>query len=1222
MAIDDLSEQLSLTQKINSVIERMTFNLTKLEQSYVTQNQYLEKMVETLKAFDVSKASTEVNNLTQKIKNLNTMLEGVGSTSEQSINNLIKNAGKATNKSKVLNEILKNNASSLKDVGNKSSVFNEIAKAVANAGVSADGFGGKIKNLSEFFKGKFPKMLLVATGALSGLVQGFENVWAISKSVVGVLSTVGKGLFNVGLAILSIPMKIFTGLVDMAASASAGFAEFRQALEDVRKEFGDLKGPTSLALTGLMQDFKGFADTGLSTWRVFGNFAERLQYLKEVATSMGAAFDATREEWVENGGALLGFQKGLGLTAEQLKSIASRAISTGKPMSKFLLDTAKQTLSLGKAFGISQKVIGKDMAKAFDDMKHFAQLSVKEIGTASVYARKLGVELDKITGTLDQFETFDSAAESAAKLTQSFGLTVDAFQLMEAQSPAEQIDMLRKSFTRAGVDVTTFNRQQLKLLSSTTGLDEATAKQVFSMHNQGASLDDIKKKSEVAEKKQLTQADAMGKLADSIERLVKQQDQTGSFFDMFMKGVGQGLQSSKDFIGIIHNIKNGLQAVFEVGVSLGRQLPAIMPGLGKFFSGIREFFSPEKYRAIAQSVSNAVKDYFTGKKTLPAALAGMKDQFMTYFSAQGPVAMKIFDGFKGIVKGIGKLINDSIPFIAKSIAGMLTKLVDFIKNPKQFLKNATSGASSQFGFLSDIVLQTAMSLKDAGSVIWPPMKELLIVLFNKAVDFIKSPEVTALAKKIAPYIALVFFGPVVVQAALGAATAFLVTSTLQAFASSKVIENGKKAALGYLGRIFGGAGSSAAAGAVSNAVDAGLSTASTKAGGLFARIASIPLVASAITMGKTFAAKVGASGIGSAMGAAVGLAAVAYIGIKGKQIIDDAFAKGKSADKSMFSADMSGNNALRSKSLEKKLEAIKNLQDTIKEQQTKLADKGFGEKMINFVAGTDIAADQAANSLATARRTLADLQKQVEDLKKTGLNTDSLKPPASSTALVDNFISPVTLDDAKSKLADLESLGKKLKGKDFNVQKLVDDIKGKFEGVSFEFLTPEKASQLTKSMESFQGVTNNVLESTKSLNVFKGFAQELNSTIKEIKAFGMAPALKAINEMVDQVRKMDEALSDGKLNTVNVQTKLKSVASGMGLGGKASYTIQSKPVNITVNLNVSMNAEDMEKALIMRSTSIIRERLNFVTSSPSDRGDNLIGDKPGDQPSLNRTSGG
>lgn len=1216
---DELNEQLAITQKMNSVIERMAMTMSRVEASYASQSQHIEKITQALNSLDVQKANAEIATLTARVKDLSSKLEEVVVGSDQSFKNVAKNASVAGSSVKTLNDKIKDNAKQLKNVGSGASVFEQLKDEFKTTSQSSSGFSGRINKLDKFLRGRWPKAMFIAAAALSGLKQGFDNVVAVSKSFIGVLTTAASTVFNVGLAIATIPLKIFTGLVDLAASASANFMEFQQAVEDLRKEFGDLKGPTSLALTGMMRDFKGFKDTGLSAWRVFGDFAERLVYIREAATAMGATFDSTKQEWIDNGGALLGFQKGLGLTADQLKSVASRAIATGKPMSKLLLDVTKQTTELGEAFGISQKIIGKDMSKAFDDMKHFATLSVKEIGKAAVYARKLGLELDKITGTLDQFETFDSAAESAAKLTQSFGIQVDAFKLMEAQNPAEQIDMLKKAFGRAGVDVNNFNRQQMRLLSSTTGLDEATAKQAFSLDNQGVSLDEIKKKSEKAEKKQLTQAEAMGKLAGSIERLVKQREQTGSFFDMFVKGIGRGFQSSRDFIKIIRNIKEGLQQVYYVGVDLGRQLPGLIPGMQKFLSGLATFFDPKKYRDVAKSVSNAIKDYFTGKKSLVEALSGIKNQFLSYFSAQGPVALSIYDGFKQMFKFAGKVINDSIPFIANSIAKTLTTLVEFIKDPKAFMKNA-GGGSKEFGFFTGIIMQTVESLRNAANVIWPPLKSLMAILFEKIVEAISQPPISTMLKKAGTYALLAMFAPAVIRAGLATFTSFLVKSTLESFASSQVTSKLSEGASGLMSRIFGGASSSGGK-AVENAVNSGLSNASTKAGGLFAKMASSPLIQGASSMATNFASKIGASGLGSMLGGAVGLAAVAYIGIKGKEIIDEAFAKGQAADAALRGSGISGQNALNSKNLEGKLQAIKDLQSSIVEQQKKLSDKGLGEKALNWIAGTDIAADQAANSLATTRRTLSDLQEQVKKIRATGMN--EVKPAANELKkqfASAEFINPTTISDAKAKIIDLENLGKKLSGKNFDLQKTIDDVKAKFAGISFDIVTPDQSRDLNSSIEMFGKVSENIANMGQSFNVFQGFAKQLQSTVKEIKQAGLAPALKAVQDMIDQVNNMDSALADGKLNTINVKTRLKQIASNVGLGSKAQYTIQSKPVNITLNLQVHLNAEDMEKAIIMRASSIIRNRLNFATSRPSDRGDNMISDRVGEQPDINGSS--
>ena len=93
------------------------------------------------------------------------------------------------------------------------------------------------------------------------------------------------------------------------------------------------------------------------------------------------------------------------------------------------------------------------------------------------------------------------------------------------------------------------------------------------------------------------------------------------------------------------------------------------------------------------------------------------------------------------------------------------------------------------------------------------------------------------------------------------------------------------------------------------------------------------------------------------------------------------------------------------------------------------------------------------------------------------------------------------------------------------------------------------------------------------------------------------PALKAVSEMVRRTQELDDQLT--KLPLINVAAKLKSVASAAGLGGSAVYTVKSKEVVINLNLSVTMDAGEVEKVMIMRTQSIIRDRLNFATAGES-----------------------
>lgn len=1146
-----------------------------------------------------------------------------------------------------------------KDLSDMDEVLRRVNKSLAQTGVEAGGFGGALGRVSRVIKGDFVRQVTFAVVAVEGLQQGFANMISLTKGAVGLLSSVAGAMFNIGASIIAIPLKIFTGLVDLAASADMNFSELRQAVENLRKSFGDLYDATSKTVITASKHLTNFKDTGLSTWRVFGLLHERLNLVREVAETMGATFDSTRQEWIDNGGALLGFQKGLGFTNEQMKVTAQQSIATGVSMSKFLLDVTKQTTGLSEAFDISQKVIGKDMARAFEDMRHFATRSVAEIGKASVFARKLGLELDKIVGTLDAFETFDTAAENAAKLTQTFGVTIDAFKLMEAQSPAEQIDQLRSAFSRAGVDVNTFNRQQLKLLSQTTGLDEMTVKQALSLKNQGVSLDEVGKKSAVAAAKQMTQTEAMQKLAASIERLVKDTPaQVGSFFDMFVRGVFRGLQSSKEFFGTIMNIKLALNQVHLVGVELGRMLPAIVPGLGQFLGGLKEFFQPEKFRTLAEGIKEAVKRYFKSGD-LKGSLSGIQDAFMSFFTVQSPVAMKIYDGFKKIFAMVVQLVNQSIPIIANALTKGLNTITDFIRDPSK-LASGGKGALKGMGFLGEAMSSVFDSLKKAGPAVGQALFELLSVAWNKATDlvwnYVKANPGTVM-KIIGAYAAIMAapaaastlaFGltKMIGIAAANALGAGAASSALRGKAAmfladmfgggnsavAKTIRDTVTTALANAGTAAGNTMSKSAASGLSSAAEAasgkigqgiagsaatgGAEFAKKASGGILGAVGSAVgsigkaiggMIASAGAMATAFATKLGFSSAGSMLGATAGLAAAAYIGVKGKQMIDEAFAKSQAQQKEGASAVAGGINALGTRSIDEKQKAVERLQASLKEQEKQL-DTNMFERALNSLGGVDPTA-AARVGIETTKRSITDLEKQIEKLQQTG---SAPVPGANEATGAFNFFGASTVEDASAKLAELDKISKKLNGKDYDVKKTIDEVREKLKTVNFSLIDETQIKTIGSSTQAFAQIGSGMQNLQAVMSDMSSFVKDLGEFTKVMKSEAISNALDAVKKMANAINDLDSALADGELAKIDVKTKLRRVAINAGLGSKGSYTIQTKPANITVNLQVTMSADELEKSMVMRAKSIIRDRLNYATNNPNSKGIDVIPDKPGD----------
>ncbi len=632
---------------------------------------------------------------------------------------------------------------------------------------------GSSQTLSQHMSTKFPKAFVVAAAAVSGLHQGFKNVMAVGKTLLSLTEGVVGGMFNIGKAILSIPFKIFDGLIEKA-QAGGGGNELAQAFEDVRKEFGSFKQDVAKNVIETARSMKGeLANTGLSVFKVFGTLADRLKFVTELAKGMGASFHTLGPEIAKNSEVIGAFQKGLGLSAEEMGGVGERAMAMGTTMTEQLQDIANMSLQMGDAFGLSAKMISRDVGKMIKDVKNFGSLTVKEMTEAVVYTKKLGIEVNKLLGLIDKFDTFEGAAESAAKLSQAFGVNVNAFEMMKEQDPSKRLAELKKQFELAGKSADNLSRQELKLVADATGLDEATAKLALSSKNQGVSMDDVKKKSDAAQKKQLTQAETMEKLADAIERLVQSGGPQGfkGFFDAFLKGIGNGISTSPAFIKLMYDIRHALMQTFQIGRELGLWIVNNFPGVLKIFTSLSAIV--RKVPDFFKDLSAQLKEFFSGKISLEKFFQNMKASAEKFLGGTGGFGETLVQGFKETFSKLAKIVAEGIKFvIPKLTEGLkrLTKfLADFMKDPSKFLASAGAGAKAGGGFLVEILAPIIEAVKDPAmwKDLWAAFKD-----FGKTFwEFLKEKAIKPMLKAIPGSwwvgIAAIFFGPAVGKAFLG-----------------------------------------------------------------------------------------------------------------------------------------------------------------------------------------------------------------------------------------------------------------------------------------------------------------------------------------------------------------------------------------------------------------------------------------------------------------------
>lgn len=724
VSIDQAKELKALLEEQNKLMAQQTEMLK-------TQMGVMRQMADTVRQMNIESLGRGIEQLNGAVKNAADAVETLG-TGQQTMGNI-------------------NDAA-------KESVDN-----LDNMGQSAERFGRKMLKLAP------------VVGTLEGMAGGFRLTMNAMTSVISVGSGLISTFFNLTASIIAIPFKMLYGLMNQTGGGGSGL---RQEFENVRKTFGDLASNEGKAVIDSWRNISHFggqlAETGLSVWRTMGNMAESMARLREIAEQMGPLFHNFQRQLATGGERIFAYQKGLHLTEEGLRAVTETAARSGETFQEVGRHITSTAFAMGEAFGMNGALISRDIGQMMDDFEHFGSLGVQELAQVSVYARKLGVEIEKLTGALDQFADFDKAAESVAMLSQAFGLQLDTLELVQEQDPAANIERLRKAFFAAGRSIETMTRQERALLATQTGLDEKTASLVFSQENQALSYADIQKQGESAEKQQLSQAEAMQKLAGSIERLVKSGGALqGGFFDIFLKGFLKGVRRTKEFWTMFRNLRRSMRATFRAGRKVGQLFVKSFPGVRDVLKGIGELFDPRRFRKMLGGVVGAFRNFFRDLTenpdvALPRLLERLKESFFDWFNTSSPAGRRIIDGFKSFGKALVQIFAGLLKQVIKGLTEVFRGITSFISGDPV---GAVSGAAADaqdgiMGFLMEMFepLITFFQSSEGQRMLknmWEAFKDMMEAAWN----FIK-PHLISFLEDNWPIILGVLFGPAIIGGAI------------------------------------------------------------------------------------------------------------------------------------------------------------------------------------------------------------------------------------------------------------------------------------------------------------------------------------------------------------------------------------------------------------------------------------------------------------------------
>jgi len=376
--------------------------------------------------------------------------------------------------------------------------------------------------------------------------------------------------------------------------------------------------------------------------------------------------------------------KGLYEEADAMKAIDHRARASGKPMQETMLEFGNQTAQMRDKFGVNAKQFSKDMMEMAGDAEYFAGTASTELAAMTVYIHKLGMEAKSLKSLIDKWDNFESAAEGASKLAQSFGMNVDAMEMMNEQNPAKRMDMLRQSFFESGKAVEDLTRAEKKLLAEQMGLADV-ADLEKAMADPSISYDDIQAEADANAEASLTQEQAMSKLADTIDKTFGGGGgkQFKSFGDALTQGFMKGMSKNKEFKAMLKAVRCALYQVYMIGKDIGGVFAEWGP-MNDIFKSITEIFTKMDWKAFRKDIKEAFTEFFNLLESDPeAAVTQLGDKIKKAFEDnfdEGKGFSKTWEKLKGAFKRIGNILKglflSLLPMAMDGLAELITKITE------------------------------------------------------------------------------------------------------------------------------------------------------------------------------------------------------------------------------------------------------------------------------------------------------------------------------------------------------------------------------------------------------------------------------------------------------------------------------------------------------------------------------------------------------------------
>lgn len=131
----------------------------------------------------------------------------------------------------------------------------------------------------------------------------------------------------------------------------------------------------------------------------------------------------------------------------------------------------KEIAATADVLGVSLGKVASDFAQVGSELAALGRKGVQAFRELSAITKTTGIEVSRLLGIVEQFDTFEGAAEAVGKLNTILGgQFLDSMEMIMAVDPAQRFRLLRGAIDEAGVAFEDMSYYQRRAIASAAGL--------------------------------------------------------------------------------------------------------------------------------------------------------------------------------------------------------------------------------------------------------------------------------------------------------------------------------------------------------------------------------------------------------------------------------------------------------------------------------------------------------------------------------------------------------------------------------------------------------------------------------------------------------------------------------------------------------------------------------------------------------------------------------